>query len=298
MNVLVTGGSGLVGRHLRAIMPAATYVSGADFDLTHPGQVDRLLSLERWDRVVHLSARVGGIVDNTRSQAAYLEDNLMMNTYFLRRCREVGVRRLTAMLSTCVYPDAPPRGYPMVEEDIHAGEPPRSNLGYAVAKRAMATQVELANAELGGGWNCLVPCNLYGPGDKDDVGRSHFVTALVRKIWEANRSGAGHIDLLGDGTPRRQFMHAGDLARVIKEVVDRDITETFNVAVPGNPTVREIAEDALYALGSEHLELRFGGGHNGQLRKDVSTARMSELLPGFLFTPFEQGIQEVYETYE
>lgn len=297
MSVLVTGGSGLVGRHLRAIMPSATYVSGADFDLTRPGQVDRLLSLERWDRVVHLSARVGGIVDNTRSQAAYLEDNLMMNTYFLRRCREVGVPRLTAMLSTCIYPDAPPSGYPMREEDMHAGPPATSNMGYAVAKRAMATQVELANAELGGGWNCLVPCNLYGPGDKDDETRSHFVTALVRKIWEANRSGARHIELLGDGTPRRQFMHAGDLARAIKEVIDRDITETFNVAVHDNPTVREIALTALRALGCEHLELRFSGGHNGQARKDVSPERMLRLLPGFRFTPLAQGIQEVYETY-
>lgn len=297
----MTGGSGLVGRHLRLLMPEATYVSGREFDLTRPGQVDRLLSMERWTRVVHLSALVGGILDNMARPTAYLEDNLLMNTYFLRRCRETEIPRLTAILSSCIYPDADSLslgyGYPMREEAMHAGPPAKSNLGYAVAKRALSTQVDLTNEETGGGWNYLVPCNLYGEGDKEDHGRSHFVTALLRKIREANETGGDHIVLLGDGTPRRQFMHAADLAACIARMVREDITESFNVCVPDNPTVEEIARVALRATGSNHLELRFTGDRleNGQMRKDISNARMMRLMPDFRFTPLEAGIQAVYQ---
>ena len=297
MSVLVTGGSGLVGRHLRLLMPEATYVSGREFDLTRPGQVDRLLSMDRWTRVVHLSALVGGILDNMARPTAYLEDNLLMNTYFLRRCRETEIPRLTAILSSCIYPDSPPMGYPMEEYEMHEGPPARSNLGYAVAKRALSTQVDLTNEETGGGWNYLVPCNLYGSGDKEDHGRSHFVTALLRKIREANETGGDHVVLLGDGTPRRQFMHAADLAACIARMVREDITESFNVCVPDNPTVAEIARTALDATASGHLEVRFSGDarENGQMRKDISNARMMRLMPGFEFTPLREGIQAVYQ---
>lgn len=294
---LVTGGSGLVGSHLRKLMPTATFVSSRDYNLMDQFDVDRLM-MRGWDRVIHMSARVGGIVDNQSNQLAYLEENILMNTYFLRKARELRIPRLTGILSSCICPTNWNR-YPMIEEDLLRGEPNESNYTYAMAKRIMARQIELSN-QSGQDikWNYLVPCNLYGEGDKSDPSKSHFVTALLHKIKDAVALGKDHIELLGEGYEQRQFMHAGDLARVIKEVCDRDIHVSFNVAPPENLTIHNIADVALEATGNTHLGIRFQGGYGGEVRKDISNKRMMALIPDFKFTSLRDGMRSVYSSID
>ncbi len=296
-NILVTGGSGLVGRHLRKYLPDAVYLSSKDFDLRSEEDVRRLFT-SKWDRVIHLAARVAGILDNRSRPAEFLEDNLLMNTLVLRYARESGVRRFTAILSTCIYPDVASR-YPMTEAMIHDGPPQETNFGYAISKRALAAHIDACNTQYGTSYNYLIPCNLYGEFDKTDPAKSHFVTALITKIINAERDGSGHITLLGSGKPLRQFMHADDLARVIGQCVDRDVLQSFNVAVPENLSIREIAEIALAATGNDGMEIRFdSSGPDGQFRKDVSNAKMLEIFPDFEFTGLAEGLARVYSYYK
>ena len=78
--ILVTGGSGLVGKHLKDIMSDAVYISSEDFDLTDIDRVDAMMDFFRPKIVVHLAARVGGILDNITYPVDYLEQNILMNT--------------------------------------------------------------------------------------------------------------------------------------------------------------------------------------------------------------------------
>jgi len=306
--ILVTGGSGLVAHHLKPLLPDATYVSSKDHDLTEKSHCDRLLN-QGWDRIIHLPARVGGILDNQARPLDYLEENILMNTYFLRKARKMRVKRLTAMLSSCIYP-INWHEYPMREDVIFKGEPSKSNYGYAIAKRALGIQVDMCNdgfqksrdlRDNACHWNYLIACNLYGEGDKDGHAQSHFITALIRKIYDANLCGSGFINLLGDGTPMRQFMHAKDLAMAIKRMIDEDITESFNVTVPENYTIRDMAEIGLMATGSGHLKVQFDESEaeakfrNGEHRKDISNEKMMSLMPGFEFTSLADGIRAAYE---
>lgn len=295
--ILVTGGSGLVGRHLRDILPEATYISSADFDLRSEADVKRLCE-NGWDHIVHLAARVGGIIENINFPAEFIEQNLLMNTLLLKYARLNEVPRLTAILSTCIYPDTFPT-YPLREEDLHKGEPQSTNFAYAIAKRSLAVQIDAYRKQYGLEYNYLIPCNLYGEYDKVDERRSHYLTALLGKIIKAEREGRNEIRLLGTGRPMRQFMYGGDLARAIVRCIDEDITESFNVAVSENRSIREIAEIALESCGHNDFSLVFDQtSPDGQFRKDVSNERMTGLMPDFRFTELSHGIDKVYRFYK
>lgn len=295
--ILVTGGSGLVGRHLRELLPEAVYISSKDYDLRSESDVKRMCE-SGWDHIVHLAARVGGILENMNHPAEFIEENLLMNTLLLKYARLSGVPRLTAILSTCIYPDVYER-YPLVEEDLHNGPPQRTNFAYAIAKRALAVHIDSLDQQYGTKYNYLIPCNLFGEYDKVDERRSHYLTALLGKIIKAEREGRETIQLLGTGRPLRQFMYGGDLAKVIKACIDNDVTESFNVAVSENRTIREIAEIALAATGNEHMSLSFDEtSPDGQFRKDVSNAKMLRNFPDFEFTPLADGIRKVYDHYK
>jgi GDP-L-fucose synthase len=294
--VLITGGSGLVGSHLKEILPNATYISSKDYDLTSESAVDSLFS-ERWTHVIHLAARVGGILENINFPAEFIEQNLLMNTLLLKYARLNNVRNFTAILSTCIYPQSYAK-YPMDESAIHVGSPEITNFAYAIAKRTIAVQIDAYRKQYGLDYNYLIPCNLYGEFDRIDDKKSHFVTALINKIIVAEKSSERMVSLLGTGLPLRQFMYAGDLAAVIKYCIENGITESFNVANNENLTIKEIAEIAVKACEVD-LEIEFDGiSPDGQYRKDVSNTKMLSIIPDFEFTPLAKGIRKVFDRYK
>ncbi len=296
-NILVTGGSGLVGQHLREILPDATYISSKDYDLTSENDVKNLFA-DKWDHVVHLAARVGGILDNMKYPADFIEQNILMNTLIVKYARNSGVERLTAILSSCIFPDVS-EYYPMTEEDLHSGPPQKTNFAYAIAKRSLAVNIDASNEQYATRYNYLIPCNLYGEFDRFDPFASHYLTALLGKIVRAEREHSGSVELLGTGRPLRQFMYAGDLARVIKIVVEEKYDDSFIVATSENRSIREIAEIALDVTGNNKLELVFDReAPEGQFRKDVSNLKMLTYFPDFEFTPLSAGIERVYKAYK
>jgi GDP-L-fucose synthase len=297
MKILVTGGSGLVGTYLRKYLPMATYISSKDYDITSELDVIRMFNDENYDTVIHLAARVGGIFDNIENPGLYYEDNMLMNTLILKYARLHKIKKVIAILSTCIYPDVNHR-YPIHLEDLHNGPPTYTNFSYGYAKRAMAVQIDSYNKQWGLDWSYIVPCNLYGFGDKDDETRSHFVTALIKKIYDAITMDSNKITLFGDGTPIRQFIHADDLAKIIKLIVDRDIKESFNVAPDEVYTIKQIAEMAVKSLGV-NIEIEFDTTKpNGQYRKDVTNDEINRIIPDFNFLNLKDGIRKTYEEYK
>ena len=113
------------------------------------------------------------------------------------------------------------------------------------------------NKQYGTKYQYLTPCNLYGLGDKDHESNSHFITALVKKIFDAKQNNENTITLFGDGTPLRQFMYADDFAKIIYDVISNDIYDSFNVAGNENLTIKEMAEIALKACDAENIEIKW-----------------------------------------
>jgi len=291
--IIVTGGSGLVGKHLKDILPEATYVGSQPWNLLSPSRVDDLLSIFKPDVVVHLAARVGGIMDNITYPVEYLEENTLMTTNLLRACHEHEVEKVVAINSTCVYPDVVDN-YPMSEEVLFDGPPPADNFAYAMSKRLMATQIDSYVKEYNKKWSYLIPCNLYGEYDKYEEHHSHFVSALIKKIHDAKDS----VEIWGTGKPLRQFMYAGDLARVIKYIIENDISGNYNVAPGYVHSIEDITKIGMEACGKGNLEIKYNSTKpDGQYRKDVDSSKLLSVLNDFEFTSLEEGIRRVYDNF-
>jgi GDP-L-fucose synthase len=296
--IVVTGGSGLLGNYLKKILPEAIYLSSKDYDLTNQNDVEKLFRDLSPDCVVHLAARVGGIFDNIHHPYEYFEQNILMNTLMVKFSKNNNVKKFIGILSSCIFPDVV-ENYPMEEGDLHLGPPTQTNFSYGMAKRALAVQIDSCNKEFGTEYSYISPCNLYGDSDKDDEDKSHFVTALVKKIYLANKNNDESITLYGDGTPLRQFMHAYDAANVIKTVIEEDIKESFNLATKENITIGDIAKIALDATNSGHLKIEFDiTKPNGQQRKDLCIKKFDELIPNYKFIELKEGIKNFYQTYK
>ena len=289
--ILITGGTSTVGKHLKEILPNAIYISSKDCDLTDIKAVRWIISSYTPDIVIHLAAKVGGIQDNIAKPAEYFDDNVIMNTNILKVSHEYKVKRFIGILSTCIYPDKL-NLYPMKEEVMFDGPPTPTNFSYGYAKRALAVQINAYNKQYGTKYNYLIPCNLYSEYDNfDNESKMHFMTALLKKIKSSNKT----LKLLGTGKPLRQFMYAGDLARIIKEVIDKDITNSFNVATPENLSIDKMANISLNILNKK-LKIEYSKPKlDGQFRKDVSIDKMKEIIPNFKFTKFKEGVKMVYD---
>ena len=297
MKIVVTGGSGLVGKSLKKLIPNAVYLSSKDFNLTNENSVKNMYLKYRPEVVIHLAAKVGGILDNLNKPADFFTENVLMNTLMVDYARKSNVKRFIGILSTCIYPDVMDT-YPMKEEDLHSGPPTLTNFSYGYAKRSLAVQIEAYNKQYNTKYQYLTPCNLYGVGDKDHESNSHFITSLVKKIFDAKQNNKKSITLFGDGSPLRQFMFANDFAKIIHYVITNEIYDSFNVAGNENLTIKDMANIALNSCDAEHLAINWDlSKPNGQHRKDVSIEKLKYLLPNFSPLNLSEGIKLVYKSY-
>jgi len=294
--ILITGGSGMLGKHLREEIPYAYFPNRNEMDLLDYNSINSVISSYQPTHIVHAAAKVGGILDNINKPCDFLEENLLMNTNIIRAARKHNIPRLLAVLSTCMFPDICDN-YPITENMIHSGPPAISNFGYGYSKRCASSHIDASNKQYGTKYNYIIPCNLYSEyDDTSQTNKMHFITALLEKIKFAESNQLDTITLLGTGQPLRQFMYGGDLARVIKIMIETDIIGSFSVAPDdSNFTIDYIARLVLSTLGKHHLKITYDTSKpDGQYRKDVSNSLMKKYISDFNFTPLEKTIPRIY----
>jgi len=299
IGLLITGGTGLVGNALQKIYPDAIYVSSKDYDLTKENEVKSMFEKYKPDKVIHLAAKVGGIIENISYPADFVYQNVIMNTLVVHYAYKYNVKKLIGILSNCAYPDIA-KSYPLKEGQLYDGPPQSTNFAYAYSKRVLGVQIDSYRKQYGCNFFYVIPCNLYGPHDNFDEKQSHFVAALIRKIHEAKINNRKTIELLGTGRPLRQYLFSEDLAKILLILLKKyDGEGAINIAPKSeNSSIAEIAKIALEATDSSNINVVFDkSSPDGQYRKDLSIEKLLGIIGDFKFTPLSDGIKKTYEWY-
>lgn len=258
-NVFVAGHRGMVGSAIARALTARGDVNvvcrtHAELDLTDQQQVRAFFASQPIDVVYMAAGRVGGIHANNTYRAEFIQQNLAMATNVIHEAYQSGVRKLLYLGSSCVYPKVVPQ--PIAESALLTGPLESTNSPYALAKIAGIMLCQSYNMQYGTDFRCLMPSNLYGPGDNYHPENSHVIPALLRRFHEAHESNAPGIEIWGTGTPRREFLHVEDLAQACLQVMEAD----------------RATYDACTGPGGTHLNA--GSGH------DVTIAELADMIAG------------------
>jgi GDP-L-fucose synthase len=184
--------------------------TSAELDLRNQQAVADFFAVEKPQYVFLAAAKVGGIHANNTYRGEFLYDNLMIQNNVIHQAYLQGVTKLLFLGSSCIYPKMAPQ--PLKEEYLLTGPLEPTNEPYAIAKIAGIKLCDAYRAQYGCNFISAMPTNLYGPNDNYDLHNSHVLPALIRKFHEAKLSGAPSVTMWGTGKPRREFLHADDLA--------------------------------------------------------------------------------------
>jgi GDP-L-fucose synthase len=298
--VLVTGGGGFLGsrvvERLRADGMEAFVARRRDYDLTIPGDAERLFADSRPELVFHLAAEVGGIGANQANPGRYWYANLMMGVHVLEESRRAGVEKLVVTGTICSYPKLAP--VPFREADLWNGYPEETNAPYGVAKKSLLVGAQGYREQYGLTTVYLLPVNLYGPGDNFDLETSHVIPALVRKMAEAKERGEGEVVLWGDGSPTREFLYVDDCAEAICLAAERySGSEPVNLGTGEEIAIRDLATLIAEATGFEGEIVWDTSKPNGQPRRKLDTSRAEELFGFRATTSFREGLERTVAWY-
>lgn len=263
-----------------------------ELDLRNQQTVQEFFEAERPNYVYLAAAKVGGIVANNTYRAEFLYDNLMIESNIIHQAYKVGVKKLLFLGSSCIYPKGAPQ--PLREEYLLTGELEPTNEPYAVAKIAGIKLCDAYRDQYGCNFISVMPTNLYGPNDNYDLVNSHVLPALIRKMHEAKEKGEAEVVVWGTGSPRREFLHADDLADACLFLMDRyNEPGLVNIGLGEDLSIKDLAFLVKDIVGFEGEIVFDTSKPDGTPRKLMDVSKLTAL--GWKARiDLREGIEDVY----
>ncbi|GAB3320365.1 GDP-L-fucose synthase [Larkinella ripae] len=298
--IYVAGHRGMVGSALVRSLQNNGYQNiitrtSSELDLRNQAAVADFFADEQPHYVFLAAAKVGGIWANNTYRADFLYDNLLIEANIIHSAYQNRVRKLLFLGSSCIYPKLAPQ--PLKEEYLLSGYLEATNEPYAIAKIAGIKLCEAYRSQYGCNFISAMPTNLYGPNDNYDLQGSHVLPALIRKFHEAKLNNDPFVEVWGTGSPRREFLHADDLADACLFLMETYNDALFvNIGTGQDVTIRELAERVQQTVGFAG-ELRWNTEKpDGTPRKLMDVSRLHQL--GWHHrTELETGIAATYQDF-
>ena len=262
-------------------------------DLRNQQAVAEFFAKEKPDYVFLAAAKVGGILANNTYRAEFLYDNLMIQSNVIENSYRQGVKKLLFLGSSCIYPKLAPQ--PLKEEYLLTGELESTNEPYAIAKIAGIKMCDAYRSQYGCNFISVMPTNLYGPNDNYDLDTSHVLPALLRKFHEAKVENKPEVSVWGSGNPRREFLHADDMADACVLLM-KNYSEAglINIGAGKDLSIKELAEMIKDITGFSGKIVFDTSKPDGMPRKLLDVSKLSSL--GWNASiELKDGISRVYK---
>jgi GDP-L-fucose synthase len=298
--IFVAGHRGLVGSAILRCLKSKGYDNFVlrahhELDLTRQADVERFFASERPAYVFLAAARVGGILANDTYRGEFIRDNLCIAANVIDAAYRNGVEKLLFLGSSCIYPKHAPQ--PVREEQLLAGPMEPTNQPYAIAKIAGIEMVDAYRRQYGFRGVSVMPTNVYGPYDNFDLQTSHVLPALIHRFHQAKLNGDAEVTIWGTGTPRREFVHADDVADACVFVMqEHEGPQILNIGTGEDLTIADLAELVKNVVGFRGAIRYDSTKPDGTPRKWLDVSRLSAL--GWKARiPLRQGLAETYAWY-
>ncbi len=301
MRILLTGGTGMVGRNIKEHKLAQGYKlltpSRQELDLTNKREIYRYLNDNNPELIIHAAGLVGGIHANIANPSRFLLENLEIGCNVISEAAKIGIKNIINLGSSCMYPKSIQN--PLKEEYLLQGLLEPTNEGYAIAKIAAQRLCDyLRSEDKSRNYVTLMPCNLYGKYDNYRPERSHLIASILVKLHHAKVNNKNSVEIWGDGTAKREFMYVEDIADAIwfsLPLIDK-LPNLINVGVGRDYSIfdyyRKAAEIVGYQ-GSFTFDLK---KPTGMKQKLLDVKRINDLGWFSRFSLYS-GLKKTYDHY-
>jgi GDP-L-fucose synthase len=240
--IYIAGHKGLVGSAVLKLLKKKGYKNlffkeSKELDLRKQVDTFNYLRKIKPEFVIICAAKVGGIRANNLRRAEFLYDNLSIQNNLIHGSFMANVKNLIFLGSSCIYPRLAKQ--PIKENSILSGYLEHTNEPYAIAKIAGLKLCENYNFQYKTNYKCIMPSNIFGPGDNYNLNDSHFLPAIIKKIYLSKLKKKKKIYFWGTGKARREVTYVEDISAAILFFLKKKTKESIiNIGSGYENTIR------------------------------------------------------------
>ena len=332
MKILLTGGSGFLGKNIKGHLDVMNVCDGSAwnslsdgsggtvvedaseltynvtsagsniYDLRDSYACKKMIGNYRPDVIIHAAGSVGGIQANKENPGKFMYENMAMGMNMLERTRQYKEKynkdvKFIMLGTVCAYPKFTP--VPFQESELWNGYPEETNAPYGIAKKALMKLGETYHEQYGLNVVNLIPVNMYGPHDHFNLTSSHVIPALILKFYNAIKNGEDQVNIWGTGEASREFWYAGECAEAIRLAIHADTgPEPINIGTGDEIKIKDLVKKIGHLMEYEGFIAFDHSKPDGQPRRCLETTKAIDRIGFRAITDFDTGLKQTIKWFK